>query len=91
MVTNGITHGISVFADVWVDPGDVVILPDMMWGNYNMILNVRKHATITHFKIFTESGGYNTDAFAAKVKEEAAQHDKIIVLLNFPRIPPATP
>ena len=68
-------------------PGDVVILPDMMWGNYNMILNVRKHATITHFKIFTESGGYNTDAFAAKVKEEAAQRDKIIVLLNFPQNP----
>ena len=87
VVTNGITHGISVFADVWVDPGDVVILPDMMWGNYNMILNVRKHATITHFKIFTESGGYNTDAFAAKVKEEAAQRDKIIVLLNFPQNP----
>lgn len=87
VVTNGITHGISVFADVWVDPGDVVILPDMMWGNYNMILNVRRHATITHFKIFTESGGYNTDAFEAKVREEAAKNDKIIVLLNFPQNP----
>lgn len=87
VVTNGITHGISVFADVWVDPGDVVILPDMFWGNYNMILNVRKQATITHFKIFTEAGGYNTEAFEAKVKEEAAKTDKIIVLLNFPQNP----
>jgi len=87
IVTCGITHGISVFADVWVDPGDVVILPDMFWGNYNMILNVRKHATIKHFKIFTESGGYNTEAFAAKVKEEAKTRDKIIVLLNFPQNP----
>jgi len=87
VVTNGITHGISVFADVWVDSGDVVILPDMMWGNYNMILSVRKKATIKHYQIFTESGGYNTDAFEACVKEEAKTREKIIVLLNFPQNP----
>lgn len=87
VVTSGITHGISVFADVWVDPGDVVILPDMFWGNYNMILSVRKKATIKHYKIFTESGGYNTDAFEGRVKEEAKANDKIIVLLNFPQNP----
>lgn len=87
VVTSGITHGISVFADVWVDPGDVVILPDMFWGNYNMILSVRKKATIKHYKIFTESGGYNTDAFEGRVKEEAKTNDKIIVLLNFPQNP----
>jgi len=87
IVTNGITHGISVFADMWVDPGDVVILPDMMWGNYNLILSVRKHAVIKHFKIFTESGGYNTDALEQRIKEEAKTKDKIIVLLNFPHNP----
>jgi len=87
VVTNGITHGISVFADMWVDPGDVVILPDMMWGNYNMILSVRKQATIKHFKIFTEAGGYNTDAFEERVRAEAEKNDKIIVLLNFPQNP----
>ena len=31
VVTNGITHGVSVFADMWGDPGDVVLLPDLMW------------------------------------------------------------
>jgi len=87
VVTSGITHAISIFADVWVDPGDTVILPDMMWGNYNMILNVRKKATITHFQIFNENGGYNTDAFEQRVKEIAENKDKIIVLLNFPQNP----
>ena len=28
VVTNAITHGLSVIADMWVNPGDVVILPD---------------------------------------------------------------
>jgi aspartate/methionine/tyrosine aminotransferase len=87
VVTNGITHGISVFADLWLDPEDVVILPDMFWGNYNMILNVRKHARLSHYSIFTPEGGYNTEAFEAAVRAEAARNKKITVLLNFPHNP----
>lgn len=87
VVTCGITHAISVFADVWVDPGDIIIFPDMMWGNYNLVLNVRKGATITHYSTFSEDGGFNVAAFEKKVTEEAKTHDKIIVFLNFPNNP----
>lgn len=87
VVTCGITHSISVVADVWVDPEDVVILPDMMWGNYNLILSVRNGATLSKYTLFNEDGGFNLEAFEAKVKEEAAKRDKIIVLLNFPQNP----
>ena len=87
IVTCGITHGISVFADVWVDPGDTVILPDMMWGNYNMILNVRKGARISKYSVFTENGEFNLKAFEDKIREEAGKHKKLIVILNFPHNP----
>lgn len=87
VVTSGITHAVSVFADIWIDPGDVVIIPDMTWGNYNMIFDVRKGAKVTTYSIFTENGRYNLAAFEKKVKEEALKHDKIIVLLNFPHNP----
>lgn len=87
VVTCGITHSISVVADVWVDPDDVVILPDMMWGNYNMILSVRRGAVLSKYTLFSEAGGFNLEAFETKVKEEAARRDKIIVLLNFPQNP----
>ncbi|MDY6791620.1 MAG: aminotransferase class I/II-fold pyridoxal phosphate-dependent enzyme [Thermodesulfobacteriota bacterium] len=87
VVTCGITHGISIFADVWVNPGDVVILPDMMWGNYNMILSVRKGAKISQYPVFSENGKFNLKAFEDKVKEEAQTHDKLIVILNFPHNP----
>jgi aspartate/methionine/tyrosine aminotransferase len=87
VAANGITNAISVFADVWLDPGDIVILPDMMWGNYNMILSVRKKAEIRHFPIFTEAGGYNTEGFAEAVKKAAAERGKVTVLLNFPHNP----
>jgi len=87
VVTNGITHAISMFGDVWLNPGDVVILPEMMWGNYNMILNVRRGARIRHYPLFAESGGYNLKAFESAVREEAAACGKICVILNFPQNP----
>lgn len=86
VVTCGVTHAVAVGADVWVDPGDVVILPDMMWGNYNMILGVRKQAEIVTYPVFS-ADGYNVAAFEETVKAQAAKRDKIIVLLNFPHNP----
>ena len=87
VVTCGITHAISMFADIWLDPGDVIVLPDMMWGNYNMILNVKKGVMISRYALFSESRGFNLTAFEEKVREEAKKHDKVTVLLNFPHNP----
>jgi aspartate/methionine/tyrosine aminotransferase len=87
VVTCGITHAISVFADMWVDPDDGVILPDMMWGNYNMILGVRKGARIVSYPLFNEAGGFNLAGFAETVGREARARGKVIVLLNFPQNP----
>lgn len=87
VVTCGITHGVSTFADLWIDPGDVVILPDMMWGNYNMILSVRKDARIRHYSIFTDDGRLNLQSFEEVVQDEARKNKKITVLINFPHNP----
>jgi len=87
VVTSGITHAIAVFADMWVDPEDVVILPDMMWGNYNMIFVVRRGASISRYPIFTEDGAFNTAAFEERIAIEAGSRSKIVVLLNFPHNP----
>ncbi len=87
VVTCGITHAISMFADVWLDPNDIVILPDMIWGNYNMILNVKKGASIRRYSLFSETGGFNLAAFEERVRAEAKAHEKIAVLLNFPHNP----
>jgi len=87
VVTCGITHAISMFADIWLDPDDVVILPDKMWGNYNMILNVKKGVKISHYDLFSERHGFNFEAFEEKIRIEAEKYDKITVLLNFPNNP----
>jgi aspartate/methionine/tyrosine aminotransferase len=87
VVTCGVTHGLSVFADMFIDPADVVILPQLMWGNYNMILNVRKGARISHYQLFNAQNGFNLSAFEETVRKEAAVNRKIVVLLNFPQNP----
>ena len=87
VVTNAITHGMSVVADMWVDPGDAIILPDKMWGNYNMIFCVRRGAEIFNFSLFNGEGNFNIEAFEKCVQAQAKKRDKIIVILNFPNNP----
>ncbi len=87
VVTCGITHAISILADIWTDPEDVVILPDMMWGNYNMIFGVRHGVRISQYRLFNSTGGFNLNAFEARLKEEAQKAAKLLVLLNFPHNP----
>jgi aspartate/methionine/tyrosine aminotransferase len=87
VVSNAITHGMSVIGDMWVDPGDCIILPDKMWGNYNLIFAVRRGAQVVNYRLFKDQGGFDLKAFEACVNQEAEKRDKIIVILNFPNNP----
>jgi len=87
VVSHAITHGLSVVGDMWVDPGDVIILPDKMWGNYNLIFTVRRGARIVQHALFNDQGGFNLKAFEECVHAEAGNSKKVIVLLNFPNNP----
>ncbi len=87
VVTNGITHGISVFADMFLDPDDVVIFPDKMWGNNFLIMSVRGDAEIVNYPMFSAEGGFNLDAFETAVRREAQNNYKVVVFLNFPNNP----
>ena len=87
IVSHAITHGMSVVSDMWVDPGDTIILPDKMWGNYNLIFSVRRGARIVQYSLFDNQGGFNLDALKACVESEAKDKKKIIVILNFPNNP----
>jgi aspartate/methionine/tyrosine aminotransferase len=87
IVSHAITHGLSVVSDMWVDPGDVIILPDKMWGNYNLIFAVRRGARIVHYPLFDSNGSFNLKGFETCVQSEATARNKIIVILNFPNNP----
>jgi len=87
VVTNAITHGISVAAEMWLDEGDLILIPDKNWGNYNLIFNVLHGVKIRQFSLFSDNGGFNLQAFKEALSDEALQRKKISVLLNFPNNP----
>ncbi|WP_321492856.1 aminotransferase class I/II-fold pyridoxal phosphate-dependent enzyme [uncultured Desulfobacter sp.] len=88
IVTSGITHGVSIMSDMWVNADDVIVMPDMIWGNYNMIFRVRNSARFATYKAYDQAlTHFNVDDFERVVREQAALNDKIIIMLNFPHNP----
>jgi aspartate/methionine/tyrosine aminotransferase len=88
VVTSGITHGVSILSDMWVDKGDVLVLPDMMWGNYNMTFCIRNCARVVTYQTFDDDlTRFNIESFERAIQDQAAENDKIITILNFPHNP----
>jgi len=87
IVTNALTHGLSIVGDMFVGVGDHVITPDMLWGNYNLTFGTCNGGIIKKFPTFTAAGGYDVDAFKAALKNTAEEKGKAVVLLNFPNNP----
>jgi aspartate/methionine/tyrosine aminotransferase len=87
VVTSALTHGLSIVGDLFVGNGDHVILPDMLWGNYNLTFGTCNGGIVKKHPTFTVAGGYNVPAFKAVLENTAAEKGKAVVLLNFPNNP----
>jgi len=87
VVTNAITHGLSVTAEMWLDEDDVVLLPDKIWGNYTLIFTVLHGVRIEHYPLFSSQGGFNLRAFEDTLKRQAGERKKLVAILNFPNNP----
>lgn len=86
IVTNALTHGLSIVADLFIDENDPLVLPDKLWGNYNLIFGVRKGAKNITFPFFTKEGAFNTTGMKEALLSKKG-HGKAILLLNFPNNP----
>jgi len=84
VVTSALTHGISMAGYLFVDPNDEIIVPDLFWGNYNLILGNAYGARLNKFNLFKD-GSFDLGAFNEKLNE--GDIGKKIVLLNFPHNP----
>ena len=87
IVTSAITHGLNLAGELFLDPGDVVLMPDKLWGNYRLTYEVHHGAKIETFPFYSATGGLNTEGFAARLEELAERREKLVVLLNFPNNP----
>jgi aspartate/methionine/tyrosine aminotransferase len=86
IVTSAITHGLALAGDLFIDPGDVVVLPDQLWENYELAYEVRLGGKCVTFPFFA-GNGFNAAGFASTLKAQAERREKLIVLLNFPNNP----
>ncbi|TVR13074.1 MAG: aminotransferase class I/II-fold pyridoxal phosphate-dependent enzyme [Planctomycetota bacterium] len=86
VVTNALTHALSVVGEMVVDAGDTILLPDQLWGNYRLTWGVRQQANLVTFPFFDDSlSTFNLAGF----EEQLHKHGdgKLIVVLNFPNNP----
>ena len=75
VVTNALTHGLSIVADLFADAGDAVIIPDKNWENYELTFGIRRGAEIVEYPLYNDENRFNSAGlrealFAQKAKEK---------------------
>lgn len=83
VVTNALTHGLSMAGYLFINQGDRIVIPDKFWGNYKLTLCSAYGAVLDTFETFNSSNGFNTEGLKEKLKKTG----KKILLLNFPNNP----
>jgi len=83
VVTNGLTHGLSTIGYLFVDPGDKVIVTDILWENYSLIFEYGCGGQAMPFKTF-KGNGFNIEGLRETIRKTKG---KQILLLNFPHNP----
>jgi aspartate/methionine/tyrosine aminotransferase len=86
IVTNALTHGLSVVADLFVGAGDAVIIPDKNWENYELTFGIRRGANLVYYPLYNEQNQFNDEAMYQAIVNQQA-NGKAIVVLNFPNNP----
>lgn len=84
VVTNALTHGVSMAGYLFANEGEKILVPDLFWGNYNLILNNGYGAELQKYRLFD---GNKLDLASFKAALEADGVGKKIVILNFPNNP----
>jgi aspartate/methionine/tyrosine aminotransferase len=100
VVVPGLTAAISYVADLFLEPGDTVVVPDLHWPNYRLIVEERKMAAGLTYPIFVGAAGttegrrstdrpahYNVEGLESRLREAGARRGKACAILNFPNNP----
>ena len=83
VVTNALTHGIRICAELFAGPRDTLVCPDLFWDNYELIFKEAVGCRIERFNTFRK-GAFDADAMK---KALLAPGNKKILILNFPNNP----
>lgn len=86
VVTHGLTHGLMLMGDFFINEGTELIVPDKLWGNYSLIYRVRYKANLVSYDLLDPSlSGFNLTSLEKTLKN--SNKEKIVLLFNFPNNP----
>ena len=83
VVTNALTHGLRIVAELFGGPKDTLVVPDLFWDNYELIFQEAVGTKVVHFNTF-KKGAFDAAAMKAALLEPG---DKKILILNYPNNP----
>ena len=84
VVTNALTHGISMAGYMFCDSTDNVIVPNLFWENYTLTITNAYGSQLVPYNLF-KNDGLDLDSFEKVLNK--GEIGKKIVLLNFPNNP----
>ncbi len=85
LVTVGLTHGVSMVADLFGGEGHAVAIPAPYWGNYRLAFGMRTGAEVRAAPAYRD-GCYNCDAIAEALSD-LPEGQPAIGILNLPSNP----
>lgn len=83
VVTNALTHGLRVAAELFAGSGDELVIPDLYWDNYELIFKEAVGCRVRKFNTFKD-GAFDAGALRSAL---LAPGGKKILILNFPNNP----
>ena len=90
VVTNALTHGLRIVAELFAGPTDTLVIPDLYWDNYELIFQEAVGCRVAYFNTFAKvkgkGEGWRFDTAAMK-KALLAPGEKKLLILNFPNNP----
>ena len=83
VVTNALTHGLRICAELFAGPRDTLVTPDLYWDNYELVFREAVGCRVAHFNTFRK-GAFDVAAMKAAL---LAPGEKKILILNYPNNP----
>ncbi len=83
VVTNALTHGLRIAAELFAGTKDELVIPDLFWDNYELVFQEAVGCKVRHFNTF-KRGHFDAAAMKAALLAPGA---KKLLILNFPNNP----
>lgn len=81
--TLGGTGAISLSLNLFLEEGETVLLPNIMWSNYKLVATKAKVKYLT-YEMFNEDNKFNIASVKETIKKAFSEHRRAVLIINDP-------